>query len=171
MTESDEERQERRRRRLLGPSAEAQRDAEAARATVRPRSECPHCNPIQEDIMDDDEAKDLLGGQEWREVQQAAAEAEREAVETLEGFKRLAVPEMREVLAHWEEQSARVTEYLAGEDEHLAFDAQVLGEHGPVGEASLEMIQEASALLRQTLEVHQRMVVQARTILAEAEGG
>lgn len=44
MAETPEE-HERRRRRLMGPSAEAQRDMEVARATVRPRSECNHCNP------------------------------------------------------------------------------------------------------------------------------
>lgn len=44
MVQTEEER-ERRNRRLLGPSAEAQRDMEVARATVRPRSECPHCHP------------------------------------------------------------------------------------------------------------------------------
>lgn len=37
--------QVRRRRRLMGPSAEAVRDMQVARATVRPRSECHHCNP------------------------------------------------------------------------------------------------------------------------------
>lgn len=44
MAETPEE-HERRRRRLLEPSAERVRDEEVARQTVRPRAECPHCNP------------------------------------------------------------------------------------------------------------------------------
>ena len=43
--ETDEEKRARREKRLLGPSAEEIRDMEVARATVRPKSECPHCNP------------------------------------------------------------------------------------------------------------------------------